>query len=275
MRHFDEHTLEEYVLGNLGADQHAIVTEHLRECAQCHALAEKSREQIEKIKVVLNLARESRPSDCPSNERLALFLDRAIDGAGFEQVENHLAQCSECRVALQAIRHELTLLRSPSETDWAALEQTTISPAHYPVARPSAPSVLRYIDAAAWRYPSVVLMAAILALGGWVPEKFRPHLLLMAVVVALAPVLRDRYLRKVRPISLGLCLMYSVPAVAFLAAWVYPMHSYWCLTLALISGGLLLMPATSASQVESKSAARHSVNGEGCVRKPNVDQISK
>ena len=197
MRHLDDHTLEEFVLGSLGADHQKLITVHLRVCMKCRALAEKSREEIARVKAVLTLARESRRSDCPSNEILALFSDRGIDGAEFEEVENHLAQCSDCRVTLQAIRHELTMVRSPSETDWAELERTIVAGPRAAVSRPSEPSVLRYYDFAfARRYVSVLLMAAILVIGGLGPERFRPHWIVVSVIVALVPVLRDRYLFK-------------------------------------------------------------------------------
>ncbi|MEK7793975.1 MAG: hypothetical protein AAB353_05575 [Candidatus Hydrogenedentota bacterium] len=276
MRHLDDHTLEEFVLGSLGADHQKLITVHLRVCMKCRALAEKSREEIARVKAVLTLARESRRSDCPSNEILALFSDRGIDGAEFEEVENHLAQCSDCRVTLQAIRHELTMVRSPSETDWAELERTIVAGPRAAVSRPSEPSVLRYYDFAfARRYVSVLLMAAILVIGGLGPERFRPHWIVVSVIVALVPVLRDRYLFKSGPISIGRCLMYSPPAVGFLAAWVFPTHAYWCLAFALIGGGLVLLSVPSASEVENAAAARHPANGESSVRKPNVDRITK
>jgi len=78
---------------------------HLKDCPECHARFKEM--QREAIAIQEALSRCGAPgSNCPERETAGCYLDGALDEGARTAYEGHLAQCTNCRIALVQLYRE-------------------------------------------------------------------------------------------------------------------------------------------------------------------------
>ena len=104
----DPTLLEEYVLDRLDPSAMQRIKTHLGACGPCTEVARDLKEESARILETLSVSRGESTGQCVSEETLALYLDRALDGVEYTQTEIHLAECEACRERLVALQVEVS-----------------------------------------------------------------------------------------------------------------------------------------------------------------------
>ena len=105
--------LEERAVAHLRTDLSSAPEEHLQTCASCAARFQRVGEEVKAIRAALLGMSGQAGGDCPDEETLALYLDRALAKTDQSAVEAHLASCRRCQGALAAMYRELTVVADP------------------------------------------------------------------------------------------------------------------------------------------------------------------
>ncbi|MCH7958517.1 MAG: zf-HC2 domain-containing protein [Candidatus Hydrogenedentes bacterium] len=100
--------LEEYVLDRLDPSAMQRIKTHLGTCGSCAEVAQDLKEEADRLLETLSVFRGESTGRCVSEETLALYLDRALDGVEYTQTEIHLAECEACREQLVALQVEVS-----------------------------------------------------------------------------------------------------------------------------------------------------------------------
>ncbi|MCH7958925.1 MAG: zf-HC2 domain-containing protein [Candidatus Hydrogenedentes bacterium] len=100
--------MEEYVLDRLAPRAMQRIETHLRTCGACTKVARDLKGEADRILETLSVARGESTGQCVSEETLALYLDRALDGDEYAQAELHLAECEACRNRLVSLHVEVS-----------------------------------------------------------------------------------------------------------------------------------------------------------------------
>jgi len=106
-------TLEEYALGLLSPGAGDQVVRHIATCEACATRAECYRRELPRIRAALLSLENAPDDDCPKQETLALYIDRALDEQQYDRIEAHLSRCRPCQKALKDLFRELLAVRNP------------------------------------------------------------------------------------------------------------------------------------------------------------------
>ena len=102
------------------------------------------------------MSRTMEESRHPAEDGLAAYIEGTLDAAAVDDVESHLARCTECRAALVEIRALEEVPRVPVPADLLAL------------ASKPAP---RFARTARWALAAAILVAAVLSGRAWLASR--------------------------------------------------------------------------------------------------------
>ena len=287
-----EVVLEDYAMGKSSEDTRNAIEDHLDECRECSENMNRIRETSILLAETLRAATPNPEGNCPGEEQLALFLDRALELEDRQDVESHLSMCRNCQSVLVAIYRELKAVTgegTPHEevilADFSKESQKPASGASLKnvssetTARPS-------LASSPYTRPAILIsgLISLVAVGStfWVTGKYQAYLQMVSLACAaflgycwLMERLKNAGHTQPRPQTGLQGALLAVSAISFTLAGFRPQATTGLLTVSFLAYLCWIFGRLSRSLPLSNQSARQSQSGAPSRKEEREDPKSR